>query len=167
VDSLRSELLYEKSNIRLTLVHLPAVNTPQFDRARNKFNRKVAPVPPIFQPETVAEAVVRAVHETPREYWLGHSTVKAIIAQMLAPAVVDRYLARAGKKNETTNQPAIHDRPDNLFEAGRGDPGAHGRFDDQSRPRAFPFNPTWLRRGGAILALAGAAVSLAAYRRNR
>lgn len=161
VDTLRSELLYEGSKIRLTMVHLPAVNTPQFDWARNKFGRKVAPVPPIFQPETVANAVVRAAEETPREYWLGYSTVKAIVAQMLVPSLPDRILAKRGKASETTNEPSDPDRPDNLFEAGRGDPGAHGRFDDRSSLRAFPFNPAWLRAGFAcvgVLTLAAVAM---------
>ena len=153
VDTLRSELLYEGSKIRLTMVHLPAVNTPQFDWARNKFDRKVAPVPPIFQPETVADAVLRAAEETPREYWLGYSTVKAIVAQMLVPSLADRILAKRGKANETTNQPSVPGRPDNLFEAGRGDPGAHGRFDNRSSLRALPFNPAWLRAGFACAAV--------------
>lgn len=157
VDSLRSELLYEGSKIRLTMVHLPAVNTPQFDWARNKFDRKVAPVPPIFQPETVADAVVRAAEEAPREYWLGFSTVKAIIAQMLVPSLADRLLAKSGKASETSNQPSDPGRSDNLFEAGPGDPGAHGRFDNKSSLRAFPFNPAWLRAGLACAGVATAA----------
>jgi hypothetical protein len=139
------------------MVHLPAVNTPQFDWARNKFDRKVAPVAPIFQPETVADAVLRAVSETPREYWLGHTTVKAIIAQMLVPSWADRFLAKSGKASETSNQPSDPDRPDNLFEAGRGDPGAHGRFDTRSSLRAFPFNPGLLRAGAACAAVIAAA----------
>ena len=158
VDSLRSELLYEQSKIRLTMVHLPAVNTPQFDWARNKFDRKVAPVPPIFQPETIADSVVRAAQGMPREYWLGFSTVKAILAQMLVPSLADRILAKSGKASETTNQPSDHDRPDNLYEAGRGDPGAHGRFDNRSSLHAFPFNPAWLRAGFAFAGAAAAAV---------
>ena len=155
VDALRSELLYEGSKICLTMVHLPAVNTPQFDWARNKFDRKVAPVPPIFQPETVADAVVRAAEETPREYWVGFSTVKAIVAQMLVPSLADRLLGKSAKASETSNRPSDPDGPDNLFEAGRGDPGAHGRFDDRSSLRAFPFNPAWLRAG---LACAGVVI---------
>jgi len=154
VDSLRSELLYEGSKIGLTMVHLPAINTPQFDWARNKFADKVTPVAPIFQPETVADAVVRAAHETPREYWLGYPTVRAIVAQMLVPSLADRFLAKGGKASETSNQPADRDRPDNLFEAGRGDPGAHGRFDAKSTLHAYPFNPTWLRAGVALIGLA-------------
>lgn len=159
VDSLRSELLYEDSKIMLTMVQLPAVNTPQFDWARNKFDRKVAPVAPIFQPEVVADAVWRAVENAPREYWLGHSTVKAIVAQMLAPSLADRFLAKKGKTSETSNQPSDPDRPDNLFEAGRGDPGPHGRFDNRSSQRAFAFNPTWLRAGLACAGIASAAVA--------
>ena len=165
VDSLRSELLYERSEIKLTMIHLPAVNTPQFDWARNKFRHKVAPVPPIFQPETVADAVMRAATETPREYWLGFSTVKAIVAQMLFPSLADRFLARAGKASETTRQPSDPSRPDNLCEAGQGDPGAHGRFDRRSNPRAFPFNPAWLRTGLACAVIAAAtAVATAVVR---
>jgi NAD(P)-dependent dehydrogenase (short-subunit alcohol dehydrogenase family) len=166
VDSLRSELIYEGSKIRLTMVHLPAVNTPQFDWARNKFHHKAAPVPPIFQPETVAHAVVRAAEETPREYWLGYSTVKAIIAQMLVPSLADRVLARIGKASEISNQPSNPNRPDNLFEAGLGDPGAHGRFDSESSLRAFPFNPALLRVGLAcfsVAAVAALATLAAAY----
>jgi short-subunit dehydrogenase len=150
IDSLRSELMYEHSKIKLTMIHLPAVNTPQFDWARSRFAKKVAPVPPIFQPETVADAVIRAMHHTPREYWLGYPTVKAIIAQMLVPSVADRYLAKSGKASETSDQPADKDRPDNLFEAGRGDPGAHGRFDGKAILHAFPYNPGWLRAGAGI-----------------
>ena len=153
------------------MVHLPAVNTPQFDWARNKFDRKVAPVPPIFQPETVADAVVRAVEESPREYWLGSSTVKAIVAQMLVPSWADRLLAKSGKASETSKQPSDPDRPDNLFEAGKGDPGAHGRFDARSSSRAFPFNPAWLRGGLAcvgVVALASVAtVVMASLADNR
>lgn len=153
VDSLRSELLYEGSNIRLTMAQLPAVNTPQFDWARNRLGREAAPVPPIFQPETVAHAVYRAAHAAPREYWLGYPTVKAIVAQMLIPSFADRVLAKRGKAAETTDQPAIKGRPDNLFEAGLGDPGAHGRFDDRSNPRVVPFNPAWLRIFAGLLVL--------------
>ena len=109
VDLLRSELLYEDSKIMLTMVQLPAVNTPQFDWARNKFDRKVAPVAPIFQPETVADAVRRAVENAPREYWLGHSTVKAIVAQMLAPSLADRFLAKKGQ-NKRDQQSAVRSR---------------------------------------------------------
>ncbi|HZV04159.1 MAG TPA: SDR family oxidoreductase [Gemmataceae bacterium] len=161
VDSLRSELMNEGSKIRLTMLQLPAVNTPQFDWARNKFDCEVAPVPPIFQPETIANAVLRAVAEAPREYWIGISAAKAIIAQMLMPALLDRYLAKEGKASETTSQPKKTGRPDNLFSAGQGDPGAHGRFDARASQHAFVFNPEWLRAGAAIGLLAASVVTLA------
>ena len=160
VDSLRTELLWEGSAVHVAVVHLPAVNTPQFDWARSRFDRKLAPVAPIYQPETVADAVFRAVRTKPREYWLGFSTVKAIVAQMLAPGVADRYLADAGKTSETVNQPANTHRVDNLFDAGPGDPGAHGRFDNRSKPHAVPVDPKWLRLTLAVLA-AGAATLVA------
>lgn len=154
VDSLRSELLWENSAIRLSLINLPAVNTPQFDWARNKLGRKLRPVPPIFQPEAIAAAVVRAAHHAPREYWIGGSAVKAILGQMLAPSFVDRLLASRGKSSETTGAAEEPGRPDNLFEPGQGDPGAHGRFDGQASPSAFPFNPTLLRGGMAATGVA-------------
>ncbi|WP_420130940.1 SDR family oxidoreductase [Rhodopseudomonas sp.] len=158
IDSLRSELMNENSAITLSMVHLPAVNTPQFDWARNKFDRKLAPVRPIVQPEPIAAAVVRAAFERPREYWVGTSAVKAIAAQMLMPSVADRLLARAGIENETTDEPADPRVPDNLYQAGRGDPGAHGGFDSESRNYAITFNPAWLRAGAAIGLAAGAAL---------
>ena len=167
VDSLRCELMNEKSKIKLSIVHLPAVNTPQFDWARDKFVHKTGPVPPIYQPEAVARAVLRAVTHSPREYWLGFPTVKAIIAQMLMPGLVDRLLARAGKSNETTHALADPSSPDNLFEAGQGDPGAHGRFDDKSIEDAFVFNPAWLRFGLAAVALVASAAVIFATRRRR
>lgn len=157
VDSLRSELIYEGSKVRLTMVHLPAVNTPQFDWARNKLSRKAAPVPPIFQPEAIAGVVVRAVEEQPREYWLGLSTVKAIIAQMLFPSLADRLLAKGGTSNETSKQPSDPNRADNLFGAGRGDPGARGRFDKNSGTHVVTVNPAWLRAAlGCGIGLAAA-----------
>ncbi len=173
VDSLRVELLWEGSAVHVAMVHLPAVNTPQFDWARNKFKRKLAPVAPIYQPETVAAAVFKAVHTKPREYWLGFSTIKALVAQMLVPGAADRYLADAGKSSETVNQPAEVGRADNLFEAGRGDPGTHGRFDQRSSPHAVPVDPKWLRLGLASAAatmvtlLAISAIRLGSEQSNR
>lgn len=166
IDSLRSELMNERSGVTLSMIQLPAVNTPQFDWARNKFDRKLRPVPPIHQPEAIARAVLRAVDGRPREYWLGFPAVKAIAAQMLMPAVADWYLARAGVGNETTDEPA-DERADNLFQAGRGDPGAHGRFDDCSSDRAFAYNPEILRAGVALAAIAGAAALGAAWLSRR
>ena len=164
VDALRTELQWEGSAVHVTMVHLPAVNTPQFDWARNKFKRKLAPVAPIYQPETVADAVFKAARTRPREYWLGFSTVKAIVAQMVAPAVADRYLADAGKSSETVNEPADIGRADNLFAAGLGDPGAHGRFDARSSAHATAVDPKWLRLALAALGIGAAAAVVTAAR---
>jgi NAD(P)-dependent dehydrogenase (short-subunit alcohol dehydrogenase family) len=165
VDSLRSELQFQRSRIRLTMVQLPAVNTPQFDWARSRMSHRLAPVAPIFQPDPVADAIVRAAFKAPREYWVGHSAVKAIVAQMVAPGLADRFLARSPVASQTTDQPADRSRPDNMFEAGQGDPGAHGRFDDRSANSVTAFNPAWLRGGLAVAALSAAA--LLATRRVR
>ena len=93
-DSVRTELLHERSRIWITMVQLPAVNTPQFDWCLTRMPRHPQPVPPIFQPEVPAEAVYWAAHHRRRELWVGHSTVKAILASYLAPSLADRYLAR-------------------------------------------------------------------------
>lgn len=160
IDSLRSELMHEGSAVRLTMVHLPAVNTPQFDWARSRLPNRLAPVAPIYQPEAVAQAVVAAAQDAPRELWLAGSAVKAITAAFVAPGLADRKLAAALPRLETTDEPADPNRPDNLFEAGEGQPGAHGRFDDQAKGSLIPFNPAWLRAGASVAGLA--ALGLAA-----
>ena len=169
VDSLRSELLHEGSSIKLTMVQLPAVNTPQFDWARSRMPRKLEPVPPIYQPEAIAEEIVRASRLSPREYWIGHSAVKAIVGQMLVPSYADRLLAQSGWANEMTEQPADPGRPDNLFAPVETDPGAHGRFDDRATGSVIAYNPTWLRGGAALggLALLAGLVGFALSRGQR
>src|SRR3954468_6585578 len=114
LESLRAELLHDQSNVRLTMVQLPAVNTPQFTWARGKLPRTPQPVPPIFQPEVAADAIVWAAHHPQREVMVGGATVKAIIGNAIAPSFADHYLARNGFDSQQTNQPAT-DRPDNLF----------------------------------------------------
>lgn len=152
VDSLRSELIEEGSGIRLTTVHLPAVNTPQFDWARNRLGRRLGPVPPIYQPEAVAEAVLQAVEEAPRELWVGYPTARAIVGQMLVPGYIDRHLAEQGFASQTTGEPADPNRPDNLFDPPPGDPGAHGRFDGTAADRVATLDPTRLRTGALLAA---------------
>jgi NADP-dependent 3-hydroxy acid dehydrogenase YdfG len=129
-DSLRSELIHDKCAINLVMVHLPAVNTPQFDWALNKTGQKTQPVPPIFQPEVPARAMVFAA-ENPdrREIWVGFSTVKAIVGNSLMPGLLDRYLAKAGYNGQLTDEPKPRDAPANLFKTVGGNFGAHGRFD--------------------------------------
>jgi NAD(P)-dependent dehydrogenase (short-subunit alcohol dehydrogenase family) len=153
LDSVRTELLHEGSRIRVTTVHLPALNTPQFSWGRTKLPREPQPVPPIFQPEVAAEAVVWASRNPRRELWVGWSTVQAIAGNKIAPGLLDLYLARTGFDSQQTDDPVPPDRPDNLFEPAPGDFAAHGRFDDRSRPRSIHLWATmhrrWLLRGAA------------------
>lgn len=153
-DSLRAELLHEGSRIRLTMVQLPAVNTPQFDWARSRMPNKAQPLAPIFQPEAIAREVVRAAHEAPRELWIGRSALKAIIGTMLLPGMGDRILANEGYSGQLASEPRDQGRPDNLFEPPPGDPGARGRFDRRAAADVHGFDPSWWR-AGALCAVLG------------
>ena len=141
-DSLRSELFHDKSNIRITVVHLPAVNTPQFDWGRNKMPHRPQPVPPIYQPEVAADAIYFAAEKGHRELWLGWPTVKAIIGQKLFPGLLDRYLARSAYSGQQTSETAL-ERSDNLFTPVEGAYGAHGKFDSHARDSSSEI---WLRK---------------------
>ena len=168
VDSLRSELLHDGSRVRLTMVQLPAVNTPQFDWARSNLPRKLEPVPPIFQPEAIARHVYRAAHEAPRELWIGAPAWKAILGNMIVPGWIDGYLARHVYRGEMTSQRANRDRPNNLYEPVDTDPGAHGRFDDRAIDHVMAADPKWLKLGiAAALGLAAATVLVAADKWGR
>ena len=160
-DSLRSELIHDGSPIRLTMVHLPAVNTPQFDWARTRLPRRLQPVPPIHDPEVAAEAIVRAADEAPRELWVGSPTIKAILGTMAAPSLLDYLLARRAWDGQMTDEPAAP-RPDNLFEPVDGKEILRGRFVSVSRPRAIIASATRLRglAGLAVLGTVAAAVRL-------
>ncbi|HTZ34574.1 MAG TPA: SDR family oxidoreductase [Stellaceae bacterium] len=161
-DSLRTELLHDRSAVRLVMVHLPAVNTPQFDWALNKTGKRPQPVPPIFQPEVPARAIVdAALHPRRREVWVGMPTVKAIVANKLAPGLLDRYLARTGYSGQLTDEPLPSDAPANLFKSADGDYGAHGRFD--ARAHAVSYEAAAARHRGALaLGLIGIGAGLAA-----
>ena len=140
-DSLRSELIHDHSNIHLTVVHLPAMNTPQFSWCRTRLPRQPQPVPPIFQPEVAARAIVWASTHRRREVFVAWPTVKAIYGQDVAPAYADRYLAKYAYDGQETSEPVPANRPDNLFEPVEADYAAHGIFDD----RAHPFSmESWL-----------------------
>ena len=132
-DALRSEIIHDKLAVHLTTVDLPAVNTPQFDWAMNKMGMKAKPVAPIFEPEVPARAIFFAATHRRREVWVGFPTVKAILANRIAPGLIDRYLATAGYKGQLTDEKLAQDAPANLFQPVPGDYGAHGRFDSQSR----------------------------------
>jgi NAD(P)-dependent dehydrogenase (short-subunit alcohol dehydrogenase family) len=136
LESLRCELLHEGSRVRLTMVQLPAVNTPQFTWARGKLPRTPQPVPPIFQPEVAADAIVWAAHHPQREVMVGGPTVKAILGNAIAPSFADHYLARNGFVAQQTDEPN-DGRPDNLFAPVEGTQAAHGPFDAQAKSQSL------------------------------
>lgn len=159
-DSLRSELIHENSAIHLTVVHLPAMNTPQFDWCRTRLPNHPQPVPPIFEPEVAARAVVWAAHHRRREIYVGFSTMKAIYAQKIAPGLADWYLGRTGFESQQTDKPVDPNRQDNLFEPVPGDFSAHGEFDR----RASRVSPeTWIGLHRGILGLCAATGALLTY----
>lgn len=131
-DSLRCELIHDRSRVHVTMVHLPATNTPQFEWVKSRMPRKAQPVPPIYQPEVAAEAIHWCAHHRRRELWVGGPTVKAILANRLAPGLLDHYLAATGYEAQQTSEPEDPGRPDNLWEPLPGDRGAHGPFDARS-----------------------------------
>jgi short-subunit dehydrogenase len=158
-DSLRSEILHDKLNISISMVDLPAINTPQFDWSLNKTGHRAQPVPPIFQPEVAARAICHAAFHPRRQSWIGLPTVKAIIANRLAPGLLDRYLARVGYSGQLTGEHAREDAPNNLFQPVSGPYHAHGRFDDQARDRCWEF-PSRHRNAMWATLMAGALFGL-------
>lgn len=136
-DALRSEIIHDHLDVHLTMVDLPALNTPQFDWALNKMGKKAQPVAPIYEPEVAARAIFFAATHRRRQVWVGFPTVKAILANRIAPGLIDRYLATAGYEGQLTNEPLAPDAPNNLFEPVAGDYGAHGRFDSRSKARSW------------------------------
>ncbi len=165
-DSLRCELIHENSNIHVTVVHLPAMNTPQFSWCRTRLPRHPQPVPPIFEPEVAARAIYYAAHSKRREIFVGGPTVKAIYGQDVAPSFADWYLGTHGYDAQQTSEPVSPDRPDNLFQPVPGDWAAHGIFGDQAKHFSLQ-NWVNLRRVPVALAAAGiAGVGALLWRRN-
>ncbi|HEX3735875.1 MAG TPA: SDR family oxidoreductase [Solirubrobacterales bacterium] len=142
-ESLRAELLHDRSAVRISMVHLPALNTPQFEIGRTKLPRHPQPVPPIYQPEVAAEAIVWISAHRRRQLYVGAPTLKTVIGNRIAPWLGDRYLARTAYEAQQTDEPVDPDRPDNLFQPVPGDHGTHGRFGDGARTGSFL---TWLSR---------------------
>jgi NAD(P)-dependent dehydrogenase (short-subunit alcohol dehydrogenase family) len=164
-ESLRAELLHRRSAITLSVVQLPAVNTPQFDWCRSRVAHRSQPVPPIFQPEVPARAIEFAARTGRREIWVGYSTVAAIVADALAPGLADRYLARTGYGSQQTEELADPELPGNLFEPVAGDWGAHGRFDARAREHS-PL--TWMSmHRGLVATLATTALLGLAFAMHR
>ena len=120
-DSLRTEIIHDRLKVHLTMVHLPAMNTPQFDWALNKMDRRPQPVPPIFQPEVAARAILFAATHRRREVWVGMPTLKAIVANKIAPGLLDRYLAGRGYEGQLTKEPKPADSPANLYRSVASD----------------------------------------------
>jgi NAD(P)-dependent dehydrogenase (short-subunit alcohol dehydrogenase family) len=163
-ESLRTELLHDGSNVHVTMVQMPAVNTPQFSWVLSRLPHHAQPVPPIYQPEVAADAVLYAAdHPQRREYWVGGSTAATLAANAVAPGLLDRYLARTGMKSQQTSEPRDPQRPVNLWKPADGpdgrDFGAHGVFDDTSKERSWQL---WAsQHHGAVAGTAAALLALA------
>jgi short-subunit dehydrogenase len=158
-DSLRCELIHQRSKIQLTMVQMPALNTPQFGWVKSRLPRKAQPVPPIFEPEVAARAIYYAAHHHRRELYVGRSTVAAILGQKIAPGLLDIYLGKTGYEAQQFDGSEDPNRPNNLFEPVPGDYAAHGTFDSRASACSpelwIDMNRTWLALatlGGATLA---------------
>jgi NAD(P)-dependent dehydrogenase (short-subunit alcohol dehydrogenase family) len=141
-EAVRCELLHERSGVHVTMVQMPAVNTPQFSWLTSRMHRQAQPVPPIYQPEVAARAVVYAAeHPRRREYWVGGSTAATLIANAVAPGLLDRYLGRTGFDSQQTNAPHDPEQRGNLWRPADGpsghDYGAHGIFDSKATGRSL------------------------------
>ena len=158
-DALRSELIHDHSHVRVTMVQLSAFNTPQFDWARSRLPRRLQPVPPIFQPEIAARAIVRAAREAPRELWVGWPAVKTILFNRFAPGVGDRVAAAQAYESQETSERADASRPDNLFASVDGDQAAHGRFDRRAKSSSVQVwlseHRRWIVFGAIAVVLIG------------
>jgi NAD(P)-dependent dehydrogenase (short-subunit alcohol dehydrogenase family) len=164
-ESLRCELLHDNSQVHVTMVQLPAMNTPQFDWVKSRLPRKPQPVPPIYEPEVAADAVVWAASHRRREMSVGMPTFEAIWGNRIASPLLDRYLARTGYDSQQTEEPADPHRPNNLWEPLPGDRGAHGRFASRSTDRSMQ---TWINErlpAIAAVVVAGAAAVFFGVRR--
>ena len=162
LDSLRCELYHDKSNVKVCVVQMPALNTPQFDWVRSRLARKPQPVPPIFQPEVAARAIYHAAHHPRREMWVGLPTVEAIVGQKFIPGLLDRYLGRTGYDSQQYDGAPAPNRRDNIFHPvdDTRDYGAHGDFDsrakDTSAELRLSMNRNWIALSAAVLGALGA-----------
>ncbi|MGA9527880.1 MAG: SDR family oxidoreductase [Terriglobales bacterium] len=153
-DSLRCELIHDQSNIRLTMVQMPALNTPQFGWVKSRLPHKAQPVPPIFEPEVGAHAVYWAAHHDRREVYVGSPTVAAIVGNKIAPGLLDHYLGHTGFKSQQTNEPEDPNRPNNLWAPVPGDHGAHGTFTSRAHGKSYELDAS-LNRGWIAAAIGG------------
>ncbi len=169
-ESLRTELLHDGSRVQVTMVQMPAVNTPQFSWVLSRLPRQAQPVPPIYQPEVAARAVLHAAdHPRRREYWVGETTMATLLANAVAPGLLDRYLARTGFDAQQTDRPKPPDQPANLWDPADGeaghDFGAHGLFDD----KAYGHSPqVWAsQHHGTVATIAGVGLAAGAVALTR
>jgi short-subunit dehydrogenase len=157
-DSIRSELIHNKSNVHLTVVQLPALNTPQFGWVKSRLPKNPQPVPPIFQPEVAADAIYWAAHHHRRELWVGGSTDVAMVGQKFIPGIADWYLGKKGFDSQQTDKPTHRDAQPNLWKPVPGDHGARGSFDDVASDHSWELRATkhknWFWAAGAGIALA-------------
>jgi NAD(P)-dependent dehydrogenase (short-subunit alcohol dehydrogenase family) len=165
MDSLRSELLHDGSHVQVTMVQLPALNTPQFGWVKSRLPRKAQPVPPIYQPEVAADAIAFAARHPRREFWVGMPTVVAIAGNKLAPGIGDRYLAHAGVESQMTEEPEDPNRPNNLWEPLPGDAGAHGTFD--ARASSSSLEVAMMKRRPLLTAMGLVAAGITMALRQR
>ena len=163
-ESVRTELIHADSDIHLGIVHMPALNTPQFDWVRSRLPHRAQPVPPIYQPEIAADAIHWAARNRRPVLYVGAPTVQTILGERVSPRLLDHYLARNGFDSQQTQEPEDKDRPDNLFEPVPGDYAAHGRFDHRARSSSPQL---WASKHRRWFALAGAAAALAAVLATR
>ena len=153
-DSLRSELIHDRSRVRLTMVHLAAFNTPQFDWGRNCTGKLARPLGKIFQPEVAAEAIFHAALHPRREVWVGFPAVQAILGQRVIPALLDRWLAFRAYAGQQADEALPKTYTDNLYQPVRADRGAHGRFDDRAKTASVQFLLNTHRTAALAVALA-------------
>jgi NAD(P)-dependent dehydrogenase (short-subunit alcohol dehydrogenase family) len=172
-ESVRCELLHDKSKVRITVVQMPAVNTPQFSWVLSRLPRHPQPVPPIYEPEVAAQGVLFAAgHPERKEYWVGGSTAATIFGQKFGAPLLDRYLARTGYKSQQTDEPAAAGRPSNLWQpadqAPGSDHGAHGEFDGKSSTRSEQLAAAELAQtaGSAVTRAFGSLITTARRRRQ-
>jgi short-subunit dehydrogenase len=165
-DSIRCELIHDHSRVHMTMVQMPALNTPQFGWVKSRLPNKPQPVPPIYEPEVAADAIHWAAHHRQREVWVGIPTIAAIVGNKFIPGVLDHYLGRTGYASQQTSQPADPNAPNDLWQPVAGDHGAHGDFDS----RAHAFSPEWWadeHRGLIALGAAGLLGMIAGRRTRR
>jgi NAD(P)-dependent dehydrogenase (short-subunit alcohol dehydrogenase family) len=168
-ESIRTELMHHKSKVRISMVHLPGVNTTQFTWGRTKLPKQTMPVPPIYQPEIPADAIHHAAYHRRRQMYVGIPTVMNIVGERVAPWFLDWYLAKTGFGSQMTDQPLDPTGHDNLFEPVDEDRGAHGPFDDQAHSFSPQYELSKRRNGilaGVTAAALGAGTALLA-RKNR